>query len=513
MTPGTEQQKRKAIPSWGRRLVKWSAIGCLGSLLCLCLLIVLLFKLLQAATPTSFTEIDNPIPPPSRQSTLGGGLDGFESPYIGHTGSWDGKGGAMLGASKVPDLDKEVEMGLRWTFMCVYWSQMEPDGPVDLSKNIPDAWRSLDAFVKEAHKRRMNILMQAPVVGGNAGGPPEWAGRRVDGKSAPRNMDALVDFMGKMAARYSPGGTLAQEQGWGMDYGVRAWEMDNEPESYFTNWKGQAANYAELVTRTTQAIKGIDPQAVILAPSMASGSHGIHWLEQTLDAEGRHGSPQFKENRKSYSIGPVTDVVSFHNYEGLDSFFSGKDFTITDAFSQIRTVFEKWENASPGFEYERKMDYWHTEGNFDFIGALSEERRAAWFWQFFTRAFAAGIRKVTVMDAKPLERTSVSIYVKKLPHPFPMHRMEEGFQVIEGNPILYLHANETKQMNRVWIAWAKVDTGDAIIELPINGPSVELFHVDGRAEIPTIENGNLRLHLPGDELMPTPVMVVENREP
>lgn len=41
---------------------------------------------------------------------------------------------------------------------------------------------------------------------------------------------------------------------------------------------------------------------------------------------------------------------------------------------------------------------------------------------------------------------------------------------------------------------------------------VELFHVDERAEILAVENGNLRLHLPGDELMPTPVMVVENRE-
>jgi hypothetical protein len=51
-------------------------------------------------------------------------LDGFDSPYIGHTGSWDGKGGGMFGSSKIPDLDFEVGMGLRWTFMAVYWKQM-----------------------------------------------------------------------------------------------------------------------------------------------------------------------------------------------------------------------------------------------------------------------------------------------------------------------------------------------------------------------------------------------------
>jgi hypothetical protein len=35
----------------------------------------------------------------------------------------------------------------------------------------------LDAFVIAAQARGLNILMQAPVVGGNAGGPPDWAGR------------------------------------------------------------------------------------------------------------------------------------------------------------------------------------------------------------------------------------------------------------------------------------------------------------------------------------------------
>ena len=246
---------------------------------------------------------------------------------------------------------------------------------------------------------------------------------------------------------------------------------------------------------------------------MAAGSHGVHWLEQALDAEKRHGSAVFKANNQSYSIGPVTDVVSFHNYEGLDSFFSGKDFTITDAFSQIRAVFEKWENRSPGFEYEPKREYWHTEGNFDFIGALSEERRSAWRWQFFTRAFAAGIRKVTVMDAKPLEQTSVGIFVENLPYPFPMRRMKEGFRVIQGSPILYMHGQETEKGKRVWIAWAEVDTGDAVIELSLDKLDARLFHVDGREESPSVENGKLRLHLTGDELMPTPVMVVEHVDP
>jgi hypothetical protein len=94
------------------------------------LLVGLLFVFLNRV-PKSYPLTANPIDPPARTDYVELGLEGFESPYLGHTGSWDGKGGAMWGASKLPDLEKEVGMGLRWTFMPVNWSAMEPDGPVD----------------------------------------------------------------------------------------------------------------------------------------------------------------------------------------------------------------------------------------------------------------------------------------------------------------------------------------------------------------------------------------------
>jgi hypothetical protein len=52
-----------------------------------------------------------------------------------------------------------------------------------------------------------NILMRAPVVGGNAQGPPEWAGRRERGKSAPANMEAGAQSAGKLARRDAWGNT------------------------------------------------------------------------------------------------------------------------------------------------------------------------------------------------------------------------------------------------------------------------------------------------------------------
>ncbi|TWT82819.1 hypothetical protein CA13_42820 [Planctomycetes bacterium CA13] len=509
-SPNDKLDEEPQPRSFLRRATRLAGFGCGGVGLLFATLLGLIYILIGHSVPKTYPTIEHPIAAPPLAANLGGGLEGFDSPYVGHTGSWDGKGGGMFGSSKLSDLDTEVAMGLRWTFMSVYWSSMEPDGPVDLSKGIPPAWQALDSFVIAAHQRQLNVLMQAPVVGGNAGGPPPWAGRREPGKSAPENMDALADFASKLAERYRPGGTLAQREGWDTSYGIRAWELDNEPEAYRTHWKGQAADYAEFVAKASSRIKAADPQALIVAPGVASGDHVVPWLESTLDVEGKNGSPTFKQNGNSYSIGPAVDVVSFHNYEGLDTFFSGHDMTVGRAFQKVRGVFEKWEDRSLGYEYSRKKEYWHTEGNFDFVGALSEERRAAWRFQFFTRAFAAGIRKVVVMDASPLEQIAVKAYVEVLPRPFPMLAASDQIEVVDGSAVAFQCLDgDGVEAGRVWIVWAQADTGDAMIDLPVIGDHVQIVSVGGQREMKPASQGRVRLLLGGDPKMPAPVLVVD----
>lgn len=474
--------------------------------------VVVLVVWFLGRVPKSYPLATRPISATTTGTNLGGGLDGFESPYLGHTGSWDGKGGGMFGSSKIPDLDQERAMGLRWTFMPVYWRALEPNGPVDLSRDTPPAWQALDAFVIAAKEHGLNVLMQAPVVGGNAGGPPEWAGRREPGKSAPANMQALAEFAGKLAERYRPGGTLAQRQDWGEHYGVRAWELDNEPESYRTNWKGQAADYAEFVTLAAARIKAADPHAVIVAPGLAGGKHGLAWLEAALDASAMAGSPEFRMQGKSYSIGPVIDVVSLHNYEGLDSAFSGGARTIGQVFDDVSGVFEKWEQRAPDFTYARKQNYWHTEGNFDFLGILSAERRAAWRFQFFTRAFAAGIRKVCVMDASPPEQIAVRAYVNALPNPFPMLPAANEVKVIHGQVSVFRHPDAAEtDAGQVWVIWPLANTGDAAVEIPLSRPQVRVVSVDGSSRTITANDGHVRLELKGDSRMAPAVLVIDRQ--
>lgn len=503
--PGNKPAKRGR----GRCLLLGCGIACAGVAL-LFVAVIILVVLFLGRVPNSYPLATRPISAPLTNTNLSGGLDGFDSPYLGHTGSWDGKGGAIFGGSKTNDLDKERAMGLRWTFMPVHWRAMEPDGSVDLNGETPPAWQALDAFVIAAQERGLNVLMQAPVVGGNAGGPPDWAGRREKGKSAPANIDALAEFAGKLAERYRPGGTLAQREGWGEHFGVRAWELDNEPESYRTNWKGQAADYAEFVTRAAERIRAADPQAVIVAPGMAGGKHGLSWLEATLDAAAMKGSAEFRTHGKSYSIGPVIDVVSLHNYEGLDSAFSDGSRTIGQVLNDVSGVFEEWEQRAPGFTYARKQEYWHTEGNFDFLGILSAERRAAWRFQFFTRAFAAGIRKVIVMDASAPEQKAVRAYVDALPNPFPMFEAAKEVVAIRGQISAFRHPDTAEaDAGQVWIVWPLANTGDATLEIPARRPQVRVVAVDGTARTFTASNGRVRLELKGDAKMAPAVMVID----
>lgn len=438
------------------------------------------------------------------------GLAGSDSPYLGHTGSWDGKGGGIFGSSKIPDLDREVAMGLRWTFMPVHWRAMEPRGPVDPEKDVPPAWEALDRFVIAAHERGLNILMQAPVIGGNAGGPPDWAGRREPGKSAPADMAAVAAFAGKLARRYRPGGALARREGWRNTYGVRAWELDNEPDSYRTHWKGQAADYAEFAALVGQAIHAEDAGAVIVLPGTPVGARSLAWLEAALDAYALRGSPAFRRAGKPFSIGPVTDTVSFHLYEGLDSFFSGEKRTVDQALSEVREVFERWSTRAEGFEFAPPRAYWHTEGNYDFVGLMAEHRRAAWRVQFMTRAFAAGVDKVCVMDAAPKEQAAVTAYVVALPNPFPMFRETDASLVTRGRAMVFRHPDGLEpDAGQVWVAWAEAGQGDALVELPVRRGSVRFVYVDGAFRDVTVKEGRVRVALSGDEKMAPPILVVD----
>ena len=243
---------------------------------------------------------------------------------------------------------------------------------------------------------------------------------------------------------------------------------------------------------------------------MASGKHGLDWLRATLDAQAMRGSSTFHANGRPFSIGPATDVVSFHIYEGLDSAFSDGERTIAQVFTDVRAIFEEFEQGTPSFTYARKQDYWHTEGNYDFLGVMSKERRAAWRFQFFTRAFAAGIRKVIVMDASVPEQIAVRAYVAALPNPFPMIPADGEISMTTGKAVAFRHPDGPgPDAGRVWIVWALAGGGEAALEIPVRRTQVEIVSVNGATETQAAQQGHVRVNLRGDQKMPAPVLVID----
>src|SRR4051794_11255384 len=86
---------------------------------------------------------------PNAASSAPASADGFASPYMGHNGANDGTGGELAGwDAKVQELDLEKSMGVKWTFLRVDWSLVEPTqptaappAPISATATPTDPWR------------------------------------------------------------------------------------------------------------------------------------------------------------------------------------------------------------------------------------------------------------------------------------------------------------------------------------------------------------------------------------
>ena len=440
-------------------------------------------------------------------------VPGFDSPFLGHTGSIDGRGGTADSDNRVPEMDAEVAMGLQWTFGPIYWSAFEPDGPTTPDDDSSGAWANYDQFVRDARERGLNILAQGPDVGGNAGGPPEWAGSRAEGTSAPADMDALIDFAGKLVERYRPCGTLAQEEGWTDGYGIRVWEIDNEPDSYLTNWREVADDYAEFVVRVSQRIKSIDPTALVAGPAIASptGEDQQHFLHAILDKGVQAASDAYIEAGIEYAVGPHVDIVTFHNYEFHDSILCMCDNTIVPEHEAIRDTWMAYADQ-PGFEFDAgALTFWHTEGGYDF--ALDEPagfgRREFWFIQWFTRAFTSGVQRVTVQDQhrSPASQAAVRTMLTLLPDPHPMEDVTEDLGYDRESAHIH-RVERASDGGWTYIAYAENQTAGTTVELPVRGPAA-LVTTTGDVTPLDVVDGMVVVDLPGLTLFSEPYFVVE----
>lgn len=148
-----------------------------------------------------------------------------------------------------------AELSLR---IVVPWSQVEPqDGAFDFAET--------DRVIGGAVRRGIRVLVQV-------GGVPSWVSR--DPAAAPVDASARnewKEFLRRLVGRYGPRGEL-----WGDEVGirpVRRWQIWNEP-NFPLYWRHPSpAAYAKLLHASAQAIKTVDPGAVIVAAAVAPIEH------------------------------------------------------------------------------------------------------------------------------------------------------------------------------------------------------------------------------------------------
>lgn len=176
------------------------------------------------------------------------------------------------------DLDRMVELGVTWIRFDIDWSVIE-----DYRGQLE--WESTDRVVRAAADRGLQVL-------GLLAYTPDWArpGDATD-KHPPIELADFVRFATAAVDHY--GGLIA------------AWEIWNEPNvAAFWEPSPDPAGYGELLRASAEAIRAVDPDAVVISGGLAPAEDGSSEL-----------SPE-TFLRRLYDTLPagVVDGVAIHPY-------------------------------------------------------------------------------------------------------------------------------------------------------------------------------------------------------
>jgi hypothetical protein len=96
---------------------------------------------------------------------------------------------------------------------------------------------------------------------------------------SPEAVAAYAEYCRRCVRRYKPGGELARLRGWKDGWGIRHWEVWNEPATF---WTGTPEQFGNLLKAGYQAIKREDPRAIVHFSNV-----GKEWDAKALRVAGK----------------------------------------------------------------------------------------------------------------------------------------------------------------------------------------------------------------------------------
>ncbi|ACZ43418.1 Carbohydrate-binding family 9 [Thermobaculum terrenum ATCC BAA-798] len=228
----------------------------------------------------------------------------------------------------------------------IFWESVEP-------RQGEFHWEVFDPSVEEAHRQGVLIMglldYFAPwsVPYGYGGQEGE-----VDFDTAVRN---YANYVYQTVSRYKPGGVLAQQEGWSDGYGIRYWEVWNEPPTF---WFGTAEQFGQLVRAASEAIRSADPQATVVVSS---------------------GGPEFDQTVIEVAGIEAYDALAIHLYPGPTS---------PEAGSFVRSVRDTRDFLDR--HGGQDVAIWITEMGWDTTGGVSEWEQASYIVRASVQTLAAG---------------------------------------------------------------------------------------------------------------------------
>ena len=166
-------------------------------------------------------------------------------------------------APKIEAMLKMIsEAGFTWLRQEFPWEDIEFDGRGQFSDSrdlngdgqpdVPDTWRKYDHIVERAAAHGLKLMVRLS-------NPPAWSRADPDAgaKGPPDDLQDYVNYALAVAKRYR--GRVSHYQIW------------NEPNIY-PEWGNQPidpAGYSEMLCRTYDALKAVDPNIVIISAAIA----------------------------------------------------------------------------------------------------------------------------------------------------------------------------------------------------------------------------------------------------